>query len=1022
MLVCVVLIICGRQDINIPSGRTVRRIGSGPDPKISAMSEALRQLRGDFELGVNLGTAFVSMRTFGLVESLGMFRSQTQRLLDPNVRYIAEENILKRLDPTQAEFSSHHSCLPGTRVDDLEDILMWMATPSEENVLWLHGVAGAGKSTIAATVARHFLSHRRRGAFLHFHRNDTVNNNPTTVIRTLCRQLARFHPEIRKAMSKQLEDTAGIESAPLSMQFEHLLLAPLSGLTESTSDGPIIIILDALDECGGPDSRKDLLEVLRHGLPELPQTFRFLITSRDEFDMHPFLSLSNVATRELHVSGTDVMLYFRDTLSKISQRHGLGEWPDQRDTEKLVELSDGLFIWAATAVKFIEDAPSPKARLDDLLSSGDGSPVIQLDSLYEIVLESAIKNWTGPEVEFFQSVLATIILLRIPVTELVIDAILHDLLQQPSRYSAASFLRHCWSLLYWDSEHVIRFLHASFTDYLCDQLRSGKFKWSVPLSREHCRFALGCFKIMDLKLRFNIAQLETSCLKNDKVNGLAARVGEAIPPALAYATQYWVNHIQVAAEKASIREMDTGCIGVLHSGMNNLMEKQLLFWLEALSLQGLIPIASPTLSMAIQWIEVSTSGRPLRNIKLIIIWQEFGPDPRFPGLKELVVDAKKFAIAFRYPISASTPHIYLSALPFSPSNSKVLRQFQGQLNIPPASGSGQPKQWPSVVHVIDHDSNVSSVAFSPDGKQIVSGLWDNTVRVWDAVTGKAVGEPFRGHVGQVTSVAFSPDGKQIVSGSRDTTVRVWDAVTGEAVGEPFRGHEDYVTSVAFSPDGKQIVSGSWDKTIRIWDAVTGEAVGKPFQGHDHWVTSVAFSPDGKQIVSGSDDKTVRVWDAGTGKAVGEPFRGHDGFVSCVAFSPDGKQIVLGDPTVGVWDAITGKAVGEPFYGHIDRVTSVAFSPDGKQIVSGSRDTTVRVWDAVTGEAVGEPFQGHDGWVTSVAFSPDGKQIVSGSDDKTVRVWDAGTGEAVAEPFPGHYGYMTSAAFSLDGKQIVSGSP
>ncbi|MFB2897811.1 NACHT and WD repeat domain-containing protein [Aerosakkonemataceae cyanobacterium BLCC-F50] len=157
-------------------------------------------------------------------------------------------------------------------------------------------------------------------------------------------------------------------------------------------------------------------------------------------------------------------------------------------------------------------------------------------------------------------------------------------------------------------------------------------------------------------------------------------------------------------------------------------------------------------------------------------------------------------------------------------------------------------------------SQVISVAFSPDGKRIVSGSGDSTVRLWDATTGKPIGSPLKAHESGVFSVAFSPDGKQIVSGSYDKTVRLWDATTGKPIGSPLTGHDSGVSSVAFSPDGKQIVSGSLDSTVRLWDATTGKPIGSPLTGHDSGVNSVAFSPDGKQIVSSSLDSTVRLWD------------------------------------------------------------------------------------------------------------------------------------------------------------------
>jgi WD40 repeat protein len=153
---------------------------------------------------------------------------------------------------------------------------------------------------------------------------------------------------------------------------------------------------------------------------------------------------------------------------------------------------------------------------------------------------------------------------------------------------------------------------------------------------------------------------------------------------------------------------------------------------------------------------------------------------------------------------------------------------------------------------------VRSVAFSQDGRRIVSGSDDNTIRVWDAATGDVVAGPLQGP-DWVRSVAFSQDGRHVVSGY--VTICVWDAETGDVVVGPLRGHTDRVSSVAFSQDGRHIVSGSGDKTIRVWDAKTGDVVAGPLQGHTDWINSVAFSQDGRRIVSGSDDQTIRVWDA-----------------------------------------------------------------------------------------------------------------------------------------------------------------
>jgi roadblock/LC7 domain-containing protein len=201
--------------------------------------------------------------------------------------------------------------------------------------------------------------------------------------------------------------------------------------------------------------------------------------------------------------------------------------------------------------------------------------------------------------------------------------------------------------------------------------------------------------------------------------------------------------------------------------------------------------------------------------------------------------------------------------------------------------------------LFSHAGTVVRVAFSPDGKAVLTGSADNTARLWEAATGRPLGQPLA-HQGQVSAVAFSPDGKAVLTGSEDNTARLWDAATGRPLGQPM-AHQGSVLAVAFSPDGKAVLTGSRDGTARLWEAATGRPLGPPME-HQRTVRAVAFSPDGKLVLTGSVDNTARLWEAATGRPLG-PTMAHQSWVSAVAFSPDGKAVLTGsdDKTARLWE-------------------------------------------------------------------------------------------------------------------------
>ncbi|MBI4910160.1 MAG: TIR domain-containing protein [Acidobacteria bacterium] len=248
-----------------------------------------------------------------------------------------------------------------------------------------------------------------------------------------------------------------------------------------------------------------------------------------------------------------------------------------------------------------------------------------------------------------------------------------------------------------------------------------------------------------------------------------------------------------------------------------------------------------------------------------------------------------------------------------------------------------------------------------------------------------------GHAGGVRSVAVSADGATVYSGSADNTVKVWEAHTGRLL-RTLEGHAREVTSVAVSADGATVYSGSADKTVKVWEAHTGRLL-RTLEGHAGAVLSVAVSADGATVYSGSDDKTVKVWEAHTGSPL-RTLRGHAGVVRSVAVSADGATVYSGsaDNTVKVWEAHTGRLL-RTLEGHSGRVRSVAVFADGATLYSGSSDQTVKVWEAHTGRLL-RTLHGHADWVWSVAVSADGATVYSASRDKLIKLWNPHTGECL----------------------------
>ncbi|KAI5117713.1 hypothetical protein M0805_006517 [Coniferiporia weirii] len=909
-----------------------------------------------------------------------------------------EDAQLRQLHPAgQASYDIGKMCLEGTRTGVLEKVEAWVA--SDSKLFWLHGVAGSGKSAIANSVAHMFWEQQQLAGCFFCKRDDPECREPKNVMPTLAYDISKWHAAYRLLVLSAVKGGDELKlTKSLQWQFKLLFketLSTLAATPENTPPKSLVVVIDALDECGGSDSRSELAEMLLEIASVVPW-LKIFIASRPLPELkHVFFgSAARSLVLDINIdiiSGIvegDILQYTRFCAEKYKIKLLENQITD------LASKASGLFIWIFTAFRYIDGEIDQQDAISKLLGQNSaGSQESELDSVYNLVLKdtSARSNRNAQIVKVVLSAIICTAKNR-PLPEDALFEFLVAVQDDLSQIVVKNTIDKLQAVLYRDESRngAIRVCHPSFLDFMNTEMRSHEY-WTEPTSMDSI-MATRCLEVMLTQLKFNICDLETSHLPNDKIQDLHNKITKHIPQHLQYSCLYWMDHLASSSLDASDKE--------LQKLLENLFcHSRSLFWLECLSTMGQVKSGIDILEAFSKWYKLS--GMP----------------------SAMAHDLYRLVTANYIPISVSTPHLYISALSWAPTESIVARQLYPYFSNQPLITSGKEKNWKTTLWTSNAGIGINAVAYSPDGRHIVSGSYDKALRIWDAQTGSPVGEPLTGHSDRVWSVAYSPDGRHIVSGSEDKTLRIWDTQTGSPVGEPLTGHSGIVWSIAYSPNGRYIVSGSYDKTLRIWDAQTGSPVGQPLTGHLYQVKSVAYSPDGKHIVSGSGDKTLRIWDAQTGSPVREPLTGHSRIVWSVAYSPNGRYIVSGsdDKTLRIWDAQTGIPVGEPLTGHSRVVWSVAYSPNGRYIVSGSEDNTLRIWDAQTGSPVGEPLTGHSDRVWSIAYSPDGRYIVSGSDDNTLRIWGTQTGSPVGEPLTGHSKHVWCVAYSSDGRHIVSGS-
>lgn len=499
--------------------------------------------------------------------------------------------LLQNLEPASMDATHREECLAGTRTKINEFVVEWVKNTDGKrahNVLLILGVAGSGKSTLSTTIANRMNTMGRLATFLSFERDVSNRSDPSTVVRTLAYNLGLSQPTVGEVIAQNVEKYPEVTRLPLRSQFQHLLVQPMTSEGVMDSASPVVFVLDALDECGTPDTRETLLELLAEqsiGLPAL-----FVITSRPLRDICGFFNNRNhVLVQELDITAEhnndDITRYLKHRMRRIRKKfpslHHHKNWPGGEALRQLVNKASGLFIWASTASKFIDQHP-PNSRLE-IIIQGTSAPTAEhaLDSLYRTALEAA-GSWDIPEfVTDFRAALGFILVARRPVPGKVIISLLGNTVTE----SCIDVISQLACVLQLDP--TIRLLHPSFADFLFDPQRCVRGDYFFEKGVLHHSLALMCLKRLDAVLKENTFDLTLS----------PSLVQIKVPGGLAYACMYWIEHVCMANNSAMIPTL------------HDFLRRHLLHWVEVMSVLSRTRTTMAMLEQLSTWLSVSF--RPL---------------------------------------------------------------------------------------------------------------------------------------------------------------------------------------------------------------------------------------------------------------------------------------------------------------------------------------------------------------------------------------------------------------------------
>ena len=564
---------------------------------IEEMDGELNNIIEDFDRAMNFEALRLANETSKLSFLIMMIVDPQKFGVEQAEREQAE---LRRLKPVETGYHRKFRCMDGTRQSLLNHIVDWVANKSgQENVqwsntYWFYGLPGIGKTSLAHSICES-LHERNHLAGAFFCRRDDPNlSEPMNILPTFIHKLAILFPPFRTIVAKHLRDDPNL--TPQSMKGSLFLdfICSLPHRPEHT----LVFVIDALDECGDPRSRPGLLKVLTNAAAQAPW-LKIIITSRTEADIQHFfdtLAQSSYLPYDLgkdQDASADLRTFARSQFKLVASHWHLDtSWPKESDFNTVISRANGLFIFVKTLVLALESCDDPEESLKAALQHSAGTGLESLYELYSGILKAQIKH---KNIEFQRMI--GVLLTTSPYRTLCDETIAELAGVKPNLIK--TWVDALSSLLYRDeaANRGIRVRHLSVYDFFV----SDRCDYQVNIRDADMQLGIDCLRVMTTQLRFNICKLEDSRLPNANIKDLPFRLKQHISDPLQYSCLHWSNHLCFPSDNRDQYVLVLGSLKKFFEGLYP------LFWVEVLSIMGMVPIGAPSLRRLLAWVRVSTS-------------------------------------------------------------------------------------------------------------------------------------------------------------------------------------------------------------------------------------------------------------------------------------------------------------------------------------------------------------------------------------------------------------------------------